>query len=142
MFLSQLLSLLLLFSLSVVSNPWRPHGQGPHTAHQASLFFTISHSLSKFMSIASVMPYNHLVLCCSLLLLPSIIPSIRDVSNEKAVLIRWPKYWSFTISPSNEYTGLISLWNYLFVQSLPLQECLTAGNKRGRDINLQMPKAL
>ena len=78
--------------------------------HQASLFITNSESLLKFMSIESVMPSNHLVLCHPLLLLPSIFPSIRVFSNESAVCIRWPKYWSFSsnISPSNEYSGLIS----------------------------------
>ena len=73
-------------------------------AHQASLFFTISWSLLKFMSIESVMPSNHLILCRPLLLLPSIFPSIRVFSNELALHIRWPKYWnfSFSSSPSNE----------------------------------------
>ena len=79
-------------------------------ARQASLSFTISWSLSKFMSIASVMPSNHLILCRPLFFLPSIFPSIRDFSNESAVHIRWPKYWrfSFSISPSSEHSGLIS----------------------------------
>ena len=75
---------------------------------QASLSFTISWSLLKLMSIQSVMPSNHLILCCTLLLLPSIFPRIRVFSN--VLHIRWPKYWSFSfsISPSNEYSGLIS----------------------------------
>ena len=77
-------------------------------AHQACLSFTISLSLLKLMSIQSVIPPNHLVLCHPLLLLPSIFPSIRIFSNESALLIRWPKYWSFSISPSNVYSGLIS----------------------------------
>ena len=77
-------------------------------AHQASLSITISWSLLKLMSIESVMPSNHLILCRPLLLLPSIFPSIRIFSNESALHIRWPKYWSFSISPSNEYSGLIS----------------------------------
>ena len=79
-------------------------------AHQASLSFTISQSLLKLMSIASVMPSNHLFLCRPLLLPPSIFPSIRVFSNELALPIRWLKYWSFnfSISPSNEYSGLIS----------------------------------
>ena len=79
-------------------------------ACQASLFFTISWSLLKFMYIESVMPSNHIVLCHALLLLPSIIPSIRVFSNESVLHIRWPKYWSFSfsISPANEYSGLIS----------------------------------
>ena len=80
------------------------------TAHQASLTFTTSQSLLKLMSIESVMPSNHLTLHCPLLLLPSIFLSIRVVSNESALCIRWPKYWSFhfSISPSNKYSGLIS----------------------------------
>ena len=79
-------------------------------ARQASLSITNSWSLLKIMSIESVMPSNHLILCCSLLLPPSIFPSIRVFSNESAVCIRWPKYGSlsFSISPSNEYSRLIS----------------------------------
>ena len=84
----------------------------PWTAgHQASLSITNSWSLLKLMSIESVMPSNHLILCCPLFLLPSIFPSIRVFSNESVVqIIRRPKYWSFSfsISPSNEYSGLIS----------------------------------
>ena len=74
------------------------------------LFFTISQSLLKLMSTESVMPSNHLIFCCSLLLLSSIFPSIRVSSNKSVLHIRWPKYWnfSFSISPSNEYSGLIS----------------------------------
>ena len=80
------------------------------TKHQAPLSFTISWSLLKLMSIVLVMPSNHLILCYSLLLLPSIFHSIRVFSGELALCIRWPKYWSFSfsISPSNEYSGLIS----------------------------------
>ena len=79
-------------------------------AHQASLSIINSWSLLKLMSIESVMPSNHLILCRPLLFLPSIFPSIRVFSNESALHIRWPKYWSFSfsISPSNEYSGLIS----------------------------------
>ena len=79
-------------------------------ACQTSLSFTKSRSLLKLMSIESVMPSNHLILCCPLLLLPSIFPSIGVFSNESVLHIRWPKYWSFSfnISPSNEYPGLIS----------------------------------
>ena len=79
-------------------------------ARQASLSITNSQSLLKLMSIESVMPSNHLTLCCPLLLLPSIFPSIRVFSNELVLHIRWPKYWSssFSISSSNEYSGLIS----------------------------------
>ena len=79
-------------------------------ARQASLSITDSWSLPKLMSIESVMPSNHLILCHPLLLLPSTFPSIRVFSNESALPIRWPKYWSFSfsISPSSEYSGLIS----------------------------------
>ena len=80
-------------------------------AHQASLFITNSRSLLKFIFIKSAIPSNHLILCHPLLLPPSIFPSIRDFANESVLCIRWPKYWSFSfsISPSNEYSGLISL---------------------------------
>ena len=80
-------------------------------ARQVSLSITSSQSLLKLMSIAFVMPSNHLILCHPLLLLPSIFPSIHVFSNESVLHIRWPKYWSFSfsISPSNEYSGLISL---------------------------------
>ena len=79
-------------------------------ARQASLSINSYQSLLKLMSIKSVMPSNHLILCSPLLLLPSIFPSIRVFSNEPVLLIRWPKYWSFSfnISPSSEYSGLIS----------------------------------
>ena len=79
-------------------------------AHQASLSITNSQSLLKLMSIESVMPSNHLILCCPLLLLPSVFPSTRVFSKESVLHIRWPKYWSFSfnISPSSECPGLIS----------------------------------
>ena len=79
-------------------------------AHRASLSITNSWGLLKLMSIESVMPSNHLILCHPLLVPPSIFPSIRVFSNESVLLIRWPKYWnfSFNIRPSNEYSGLIS----------------------------------
>ena len=97
----------LLFCRSVTSNsvtPWT-------TALQASLSFTIAQSLLKLMPIELLMPSSHLVLCRPLLLLPSIFPSIRFFSNESVLHFRWPKYWcfSFSISPSNENPGLISL---------------------------------
>ena len=78
---------------------------------QASLSLTTSQSLPKFMSLISVMPSSHLILWCPFLLLSSIFPNIRVFSKTSAVLIRWPKYWSFSfsISPSNKYSGLISL---------------------------------
>ena len=93
-------------SLSCVqlfATPWT-------AARQASLSITTSRSLPKLMSIESVMPSNHLTLCRPLLLLPSIFPSIRVFSTESGLRIRWPKYWSFSfsISPSNEYSGLMS----------------------------------
>ena len=89
------------------------------TARQASLSITNSQSLPKLLSIESVMPFNHLILCRSLFLLPSIFPSIKVFSNESVLHMRWPKYWnfSFTISPSNEHSGLISFrmhWLGLF----------------------------
>ena len=90
--------------------------------HQASLSIANSQSLLKLMSIAPVIPSNHLILCCPLLLLPSIFPSIRVFSSESVLRIRWPKNWSFSfsISPSNKYSGLISFrmdWlNLLVVQ--------------------------
>ena len=92
----QLLSCVWLFV-----TPW-------NAARQASLFLTISLGLFKLISMESVIPSNHVTLCCPLLLLPSIFPSIRVFSNESALQIRWPKYWSFSISPSSEYSGLIS----------------------------------
>ena len=81
-----------------------------HSHGQASLSPTISQSLPKIMSVESVMPSNHLILCCPLLLQPSIFPSIRVFSNESVICIRWPKYWSFScsFSPSNECSGFIS----------------------------------
>ena len=79
-------------------------------AHQASLSFTISKSLLKLMSIESMMPSNHLILCHPLLLLPSVFPSIKVFFNESVFPIRRPKYWSFSISPSHENSGLISFW--------------------------------
>ena len=94
------------FSRSVVSDfatPWT-------AACQASLSIISSRSLPKLMSSESVMPSSHLILCCPLLLPPTVLPSIRVFSNASALHIRWPKYWSFSfsISPSNEYSGLIS----------------------------------
>ena len=89
--------------MRLFATPWT-------AARQASLSFTISQSLLKLMSIGLLMPSNHLILCRPLLLLPSILPNIRVLSDELAFHIRWPKYWrfSFSISPSNEYSGLIS----------------------------------
>ena len=88
-----------------LATPWT-------AACQAFLTFTISWSLLKLMSIESVMPSNHLILCCPHRPLPSILPSIRVFSSESALHIRWPKYWSssFSINPSNEYSGLSSFY--------------------------------
>ena len=110
------------FSRSVVSDffvtPWT-------TARQASLSITNSQSSPKLMSRESVMPSNHLILCRLLLLLPSIFPSIRVFSNDSALHIRWPKYWSFSfsISPSDEHPGLIS-FRMDWVDLLAVQETL------------------
>ena len=93
-----------LFSCQVVSDSVQPHG----LQHTVSLSLTVSQSLLRFMSTESMMPSNHLILCCSLLLLPSILPIIRVFPSETAVCIRWPNYWSFSFSPSSEYSGLIS----------------------------------
>ena len=106
---------LLLFSHSVTSDSATPWNAG----RQASLFFTIFQSLLKLMSIELMMPSNHLILCRPLLLLPSIFPIIRAFPNESVFHIRWPKYWSFSISPSSEYSGLISFridWFDLAIQ--------------------------
>ena len=97
-------NLVVLFSHAVISDsvtPWT-------AARQPSLSITNSQSLLKLMSVESVMLSNHLILCCPLLLPPSVFPSIRVFSNESTLCIRWPKYSSFNISPSKEYKGLIS----------------------------------
>ena len=90
----------LLSHVQLFATPWM-------AAHRASLTVTTSQSLLKLMSIELVMPSNHHILCRPLLLQPSIFPSIRVLSSKSALHIRWPKYWSFSISPSNEYSGLI-----------------------------------
>ena len=96
-------SVQLLSRVRLFATPWI-------AAHQASLSITNSWSLPKLISIKSVMPSSHLILCCSLILLPPIPPSIRVFSSESTLRMRWPKYWSFSlsISPSNEHSGLIS----------------------------------
>ena len=101
----------------LIAIPWT-------AACQASLSFIISQSLLKVMSIESVMPSNHLILCHPLLL-PSVFPSIRFFSNESALHIRWPKYWSFSISPFNEYSGLISFRTDWF-DLLPVSRALSS----------------
>ena len=123
--LSFLLCFLLLLQCSSVQSlscvwlfatPWT-------AARQASLSVTISQNLLKLMSVQSLKSSNHLMLCRPLLLLPSIFPSIRIFSNESVFHIRWPKYWSFSISPSNEYSGLITFridwFDLLAVQGIP-----------------------
>ena len=102
-FILPLLSVQSLSRVQLFVTPWT-------AACQASLSITNSQSLPKLMSIESVMPSSHLIFCCPLLLLPSIFPSIRVFSDESALHIRWPKYWSFSfsISPSNEHSQLIS----------------------------------
>ena len=113
--LVQFSSVQLLSHVRLFATPWT-------AARQASLSVTNSRNLPKLMSIESVMSSNHLIHCHPLLLLPSVFPSIRVLSNESVLCIRWPKYWSFSfsISPSNEYSGLISFridWlNLLAVQ--------------------------
>ena len=111
LFISVVIVVQSLSHVKLCATPWT-------AARQAPLSFTISQSLLKFMSIELVMLSNHLILCCPLFL-PSTFPSIRIFSNESALWIRWPKYWSFSISPSNEYSGLISFrmdWFDLAVQ--------------------------
>ena len=108
-FISSVSSVLSLGCVQLFVTPWT-------AASQASLSITNPWSLLKLMSIESVMPSNHLILCCPLLLLPSIFPSIRVFSNESALHIRWPKYWSFSfsISSSNKYSELFSFRMDLF----------------------------
>ena len=113
----QLLSCVRLFA-----TPWT-------AACRVSLSFTISQNLLKLMSIESVMPSNHLILCHPLRLVPSVFPSIRVFSKVSILRIKWPKYWSFSfsISPSNEYSGLISLrndWFHLLAVQGTLMSCL------------------
>ena len=107
----------------------RPFPSPWTAASRASLSYTISLSLLELMPIESVMPSNHFILCCPLLLLPSILSSIRIFSNKLALCIKWPKYWSFSfsISPSNEYSGLISFrigWFDLFAVQGTLKSLL------------------
>jgi len=113
----------LLSCVQLFATPWT-------AACQASLSFTISWSLLKLMCIKSVMPSNHLIFCRPLLLLPSIFPSIKVFSNKSALRIRWPKYWSFifSISPFNDYSGLISFrigWFDLLAVQGTLKSLLT-----------------
>ena len=119
---SILVSVQLLSRVWLFATPWT-------AARQASLSITNSWSLLKLMSIDSVIPSNHLILCHPLLLLPSIFPSIRVFSNESALPIRWPVYWSFSfsISPSNEHSGLMSFrmdWLDIFAVQETLKSLL------------------
>ena len=125
-FLLHLIKAWVQFSHSVVSDSLWPH-EPQYT--QASLSITNTWSLPKLMSIELVMPSNRLILCRPLFLLPSIFPNIRVFSNESALCIRWPKYWSFSfnISPSNEHPGLISLrmdWLDLLAVQVTLKSLL------------------
>ena len=128
LFIVQSLSRVQLFAI-----PWT-------TACQASLFFAISRSLLEFMTIESVMQSNYLILCCPLFFLPLIFPSIRVFSNDSDLRIRWAKYWSFSfsISPSNEYSGLISFridwFDFLVVQGT--LKCLLQQNNSKASILL------
>ena len=115
-------------SCPTLCDPWT-------AARQASLSITNYQSLLKLLSIESVMPSNHLILCCPLLLLPSIFPNLRAFSNESALHIGWPEYWSFSvnISPSNECSGLISFrmdWLDLFEVQGTLQSLLQHHNSK------------
>ena len=112
--------------MSDSATPWT-------AACQAPLSFTMSQSWLKFKFIESVMPSTHLILCLPLLLLPSIFPSIRVFSSELTLRIRWPEYWCFSISPSNEYSGLISCiidWFDLFAVQGTLKSLLQHHNSR------------
>ena len=121
----------MLSHVRLFATPWT-------AAHQASLSIANSQSLLKLMSIESVMPSNHLILCRPLLLLPSIFPSIRVFSNESVFCIRWPKHWSFSfsISPCNEYSGLISFrmdWLDLLAVQGTLQSLLQHHSSKSID---------
>ena len=128
---------MLLFSRSVVSDSFVTPQT---TARQASLSFIVSWSLLNLTSIESVMPSSHLVLCCPLLLLPSIFPSIRVFYNKSALHIRWPKYWSFSIIPSSEYTEWISFridWFDLFVVQRTLESLLQHHSSKHQSFGAQ-----
>ena len=121
----------LLSCVQLFATPWT-------IAHQVSLSITNSWSLLKFMSIELVMPSNHLILCCLLLLPPSIFHSIRVFSSESVLRIRWPKYWStsFSISPSNEYSGLISFrMDWLDLLAVPRDSQESSPTSQFKSIN-------
>ena len=130
-----------LYQFSSVTQSWLlwPHG----LQHQTSLSITNSRCLLKLTSIESVMPSNHLILCHPLLLLPSIFPSIRVFSNESVLHIRWKKYWSFSfsISPSSEYSGLISFrmdWLDLLVVQGTLKSLLQHHSSKASFLGAQL----
>ena len=109
------------------------------TAHLASLSFTISWSLLKLIPVELMMPSNHLILCCPFILLPSIFPCIRVFSNESLLYIRWSKHWSFSISPPNEYSGLISFridWFDLLAVQGTLKNLLQHHSKKSSILHL------
>ena len=116
--------------VGLFATPWT-------AARQASLSITNSPSLLKLMSIESVMPSNHPILCHPLLLPPSVFPSIRVFSNESVLHVRWPKYWSFSfsISPSNEYSGLISLGWTGWISLLPRDSQESSPTSQFKSIN-------
>ena len=120
--------------IQLSTTPWT-------AAHQASLSFTISQSLLKLRSIELIMPANHLILCHSVLLLPSIFPSIRVFSNESALWIRWPKYssFSFSISPSNEYAGLNEMVYRVILQYSNTYSCFIADGEFQGNLFLCLP---
>ena len=129
-FQSQRRAMLRIFKVSWVAQSYLTLATPWTAGHQASLSITNSQSLLKLMSIESVTPSNHLILCCPLLLLPTIFPIIRVFFKDSVLCIRWPKYcsFSFTISPSNEYPGLISLGptGLISLQSRDSQESSSA----------------
>ena len=110
-------------------------------AKQSSLPFTITWSLLRFMSIESVTLSNHFILCCPIILLPSIFPSIRVFSSESALCIRWPKYWSFSISLSNKYSGLVTFridWLNLLAVQGALKSSLQHHNSKASSFSAQL----
>ena len=126
------------FRCSVLSDSLRPYA----AAQQASLSITNSWSLFKLMSTESVMPPNHFILCRPLLLPPSIFLSIRVFSNEAVLCIRWPKYWSFSISPSKEYSGLIFFridWLELLAVQGTLKSLLQHPSQKHEFFSAQLP---
>ena len=140
---SGLICLVALVVLQVLSHVLmvlsQPHGL--YVARQASLSITNSRGLLRLMSIELVMLFNHLILCCPFLFLPSVFPSIRVFSNESVLRVRWSKYWSFSISPSNEYSGLISFaidWLNLFAVQGTLKSLLQHHSSKASFLSTQL----